>query len=96
MSNFNRRVNVIFRPSEIECLPTGWSHESASCDATNGGLTPGAQMALIIVGLLLLCGATFLWQRYRKKDPNSEFQQNLMVSWTFRAQYSTLNLKITL
>ena len=77
------QVIVFFRPSEIECLPTGWSHESASCDATNGGLTPGAQMALIIVGLLLLCGATFLWQRYRKKDPNSKFSQNLMVSWTF-------------
>jgi len=58
-------------PTEIECLPTGWSHESASCDATNGGLTPGAQMALIVVGLFLLCGATFLWQRYRKKDPNT-------------------------
>ena len=66
------RRKYILSPTEIECLPTGWSHESASCDATNGGLTPGAQMALIIVGLLLLCGATFLWQRYRKKDPNSK------------------------
>ena len=81
---------MTFRPSEIECLPTGWSHESASCDATNGGLTPGAQMALIIVGLLLLCGATFLWQRYRKKDPNSKFSTKCYGSENFQYLNSTL------
>ena len=64
---------IKFRPAEVSCGADGWSHETASCDATNGGLTPGAQVVLIVVGLGLLCGGTFLWQKYKKRDPTSKF-----------------------
>lgn len=54
-------------PDKINCLDMGWDVEEASCDATKGGLGPGAQIGLIVVCLALLCGGTFLWQRYKKQ-----------------------------
>jgi len=65
-------ASAVPEPGEIECLPTGWSHESASCDATNGSLPPGAQIALIVVVLGLLCGGTFAWQKYKAKTKAAE------------------------
>lgn len=67
MANWNGDEINFLSPKEIECLPTGWSHESASCDATNGSLPPGAQIALIVVVLGLLCGGTFAWQKYKAR-----------------------------
>ena len=60
-------------PDMIICGPGGWSAEAAVCDATQGGLSPGGQIALVLLGLGLLCVGTFLWQKYGKKekDPNA-------------------------
>lgn len=53
-------------PDRINCNPDGWDVEASSCDATNGGLSPGGQIAIIILCLGLLCLGTFLWQRYKR------------------------------
>lgn len=59
-------------PAEITCDGlNGWSHQEASCDATNGGLPPGAQIALIIVALAILCAGTFAWQKYYRKTDST-------------------------
>merc|ERR1711990_910810 len=55
-------------PEQIKCLNTGWDHESATCDATAKGLPPGGQIAMIMLALLVLCGGTFLYQRWRKQQ----------------------------
>jgi len=63
-------------PDRINCLATGWDVDAASCDATKGGLSPGAQIALIVACLALLCLITFLWQRYkRSKAPKENIAQ---------------------
>lgn len=60
-------------PDRINCNPDGWDVEASSCDATNGGLSPGGQIAIIILCLGLLCLGTFLWQRYkRSKAPAAD------------------------
>ena len=59
---------VILRPAEIECSSAGWSHQEASCDATNSGIAPGTQIALIMIALGMLCAGTFFWQKYYKKN----------------------------
>jgi hypothetical protein len=60
-------------------MATGWDYnddENADgpirCDATNGGVSPGGQIALIMVGLVLLCVATFFWQRRRMQQKKEE------------------------
>jgi len=65
-------ASAVPEPKEISCGPEGWSHESASCDATNGSLPPGAQIALIVVVLGLLCGGTFAWQKYKQRQAPAE------------------------
>ena len=72
--------DTLFRPKEITCGPEGWSHESASCDATNGSLPPGAQIALIVVVLGLLCGGTFAWQKYKQRQAPAEDPGNFAMT----------------
>ena len=53
-------------------LANGWDAEEAKCDATKGGLSPGAQIALIILCLGALCVGTFLWQRWKRSRAPKE------------------------
>ena len=90
------------RPAEIECSQQGWSHQEASCDATNGGLTPGAQIALIIFALAILCAATFFWQKYYKRNNVTrklyiyQYPSKIFVSNILLMQFSLTKLCFTI
>ena len=73
-----------YRPAEITCDGlNGWSHQEASCDATNGGLPPGAQIAIIMIALGILCAGTFAWQKYyRKTDAAREYTHQTIRYFT--------------
>ncbi|CAG5102897.1 Oidioi.mRNA.OKI2018_I69.chr1.g517.t1.cds [Oikopleura dioica] len=73
---------AIADPREIACLPSGWDADIARCDATSGGLSPGTQVALICVGLILLCVATFLYQRFRKQKIEENTAKNQTMGHT--------------
>jgi len=57
-------------PDVITCATSGWDTEldMATCDATKGGLGPAAQIGLILFVLACLCGGTFLYQKFMKKN----------------------------
>jgi hypothetical protein len=63
-------------PPEITCTNVGWDYAEATCDATNGNIRPGGQIAFILLGLVLLCVGTFLWHRHRSKQTEDEEKQN--------------------
>ena len=66
-ASLNARLTY-YRPAEITCDGLGgWSHQEASCDANNGGIPPGAQIAIIMIALGMLCAGTFAWQKYYRK-----------------------------
>ena len=66
--------NYIFKSCHhpLLSLANGWDAEEAKCDATKGGLSPGAQIALIILCLGALCVGTFLWQRWKRSRAPKE------------------------
>jgi len=61
-------------PNEITCLADGWDVDvsRSRCDATAGSVSPGGQIALIVLGLALLCVGTFLYQRYRRNQKDQK------------------------
>lgn len=68
------RMSKVFHDSnqtKVSCTPTGWDVPEAKCDATTGGLSPGAQIALVIAGLALLCVGTFLYAKFISKKDGS-------------------------
>ena len=60
---------------------SSFSSDFARCDATSGGLSPAIQIALICIGLVLLCVATFLYQRFRRqKIDGRKFSWNSKIT----------------
>lgn len=72
-------TSAIATPEVINCTPGGWDAESATCDASARGLTPGAQMVLILVGLGALSGGTFFYQKWKKGQEDDKPQMPVVA-----------------